>query len=56
VKEFLSVTVDVPGKIRKFTFINWGTLLVVQLVEALHYKSEGCEFEYRWCHCNFSMT
>jgi hypothetical protein len=28
----------------------WGTLLVAQLVEALRYKSEGREFDTRWCH------
>jgi hypothetical protein len=35
---------------------NWGTLLVAQLVEALCYKPEGCGFDYRWCHWNFSLT
>jgi hypothetical protein len=29
---------------------------VVQLVEALCYKSEGHEFDSRWCHRNFSLT
>jgi len=33
-----------------------GTLLVVQLVEALRYKSEGRWFDSRWCHWNFSLT
>ena len=33
-----------------------GTLLVVQLVEALRYKWEGCGFDSRWCHWNFSLT
>jgi len=34
-----------------------GTLLVVQLVEALRYKSEGRGFDSRWCHWNFfSLT
>jgi hypothetical protein len=27
-----------------------GTLLVAQLVEALHYKPEGRGFDSRWCH------
>jgi len=27
---------------------------VVQLVEALRHKSEGCGFNSRWCHWNFS--
>jgi hypothetical protein len=25
-------------------------------VEALRYKSEGCEIDSRWCHWNFSLT
>ena len=29
---------------------------VAQLVEALHYKPEGCGFDFRWCHWNFSLT
>ena len=29
---------------------------VVQLVEALHYKPEGHEFDAQWCHWNFSLT
>ena len=29
---------------------------VVQLVEALRYKSEGHGFDSRWFHCNFSLT
>jgi len=33
-----------------------GTLLVVQLVEALRYKPEGRGFDSRWCHWNFSLT
>ena len=37
-------------------FIAWGTLLVVQLVEALRYKPEGREFDSRWCHWNISLT
>jgi hypothetical protein len=32
---------------------NLGTLLVVQLVEALRYKPEGRGFDTRWCHWNF---
>jgi hypothetical protein len=37
------------------TFSIWGTLLVAQLVEALHYKPEGRGFDSRWCHWNFSL-
>ena len=29
---------------------------VTQLVEALHYKSEGRGFDSRWYHCSFSLT
>jgi hypothetical protein len=29
---------------------------VAQLVEALCYKLEGCGFDSRWCHWNFSLT
>jgi hypothetical protein len=30
--------------------------VVVQLVEALRYKLEGCGFDSRWSHWNFSLT
>jgi len=33
-----------------------GGYAVEQLVEALRYKSEGCGFDSRWCHWNFSLT
>jgi len=29
---------------------------VAQLVEALHYKLEGRGFDFRWCHCSFSLA
>jgi len=29
---------------------------VVQLVEALRYKSEGRDLDSRWCQWNFSLT
>jgi len=29
---------------------------VAQLVDALSDKSEGCGFDSRWCHWNFSLT
>ena len=29
---------------------------LAQLVEALHYKSEGRGFDSRWCHWNFPLT
>jgi hypothetical protein len=37
------------NKLTTFIIIR-GTLLVAQLVEALHYKSEGRGFDSRWCH------
>jgi len=33
-----------------------GTHAVAQLVDALRHKSEGCGFDSRWCHWNFSLT
>jgi hypothetical protein len=30
--------------------------MVVQMVEALGYKLEGCGFSSQWCHWNFSLT
>ena len=33
-----------------------GEHAVAQLVEALGYKPEGCGFDSRWCHWNFSLT
>jgi hypothetical protein len=30
--------------------------MVMQLVEALHYKLKGHGFDCQWCHWNFSMT
>ena len=33
-----------------------GTVLVVQLVEALPYNPEGSGFDSRWYHWNFSLT
>jgi hypothetical protein len=35
---------------------SWGTLLVVQLVEALCYKSEDRGFDSRRYYWNFSLT
>jgi len=29
---------------------------VAPLAEALRYKPEGCGFDSRWCHWNFSLT
>jgi len=29
---------------------------VAPLVEALHYKPEGCRFDSGWCHWNLSWT
>jgi hypothetical protein len=33
-----------------------GGKAVAQLVEALRYKPEGCSFDSRCCHWNFSLT
>jgi hypothetical protein len=41
--------------INKATFRSPGHA-VAQLVEALRYKSEGREFDPRWCHWNFSLV
>ena len=38
------------------SFIYTGGHAVAQLVEALRYKPEGCGFDSRWCHWNFSLT
>jgi hypothetical protein len=29
---------------------------MAQFVEALRYKPDGCGFDSRWCHWNFSLT
>jgi hypothetical protein len=47
---------ELAFRIQQLTTDNGGTLLVVQLVYALHYKSEGRGIESRWCHWNFSLT
>jgi hypothetical protein len=36
--------------------LKGGTLLVAQLVEALHYKPESRGFDSRWCHWNFPLA
>ena len=46
---------DNKARIQTRTKIIWGHT-VVQLVEALRYKSEGSGFNFRWCHWNFSLT
>jgi hypothetical protein len=35
---------------------NTGGHAVTQLVEALRYKPEGCGFDSRWYHWNFSLA
>ena len=37
-------------------YMGEGGGAVAQLVEALRYKREGCGFDSRWCHWNFSLT
>ena len=29
---------------------------IAQFVKALRYKPEGCGFDSRWCHRNFTLT
>jgi hypothetical protein len=41
--------------LRKYNYIVWG-YAVLQLVEALGYKSEGREFDPQGCNWNFSLT
>jgi len=36
--------------------VQLGGHVVVQLVEAPHYKPEGHGFDSRWCHRNISLT
>jgi hypothetical protein len=38
------------------TIQGWQVYVVVQLVEALRYKLEGCRFDFRWIHLNFSLA
>ena len=38
------------------TYVIYRGHAVVQLVKALHYKSEGRGFDSQWCHWNFSLT
>jgi hypothetical protein len=37
-------------------YTSYARYAVVQLVEALRYKSEGRGFDSPWCHWNFSLT
>jgi len=61
---FLSAGKFCIGGLRHWFFINYIYThthiymghAVAQLVEALRYKSEGCGFDSRWCHRNFSLT
>ena len=57
---------SITALVHKQPLIQWVTTLfsggkvagvkVVQLVEALRYKSEGRGFDSRWYHWNFSLT
>ena len=49
--EFIEISIEKS----EGCLIYWGHA-VVQLNEALSYKSEGREFESRWCQWNFSLT
>ena len=37
-------------------FSDYAAVAVVHLVKALRFKPEGCGFDSRWCHSNFSLT
>jgi hypothetical protein len=38
------------------TALQFVVYVVAQLVETLRYEPEGCGFDSRWCHWNFSLT
>jgi len=50
------VRVTIVAAENRKSYIFWGTLLVVLVVEALRYKPEGRGLDSRWCHWNFSLT
>jgi hypothetical protein len=41
---------------RKYSSMYAETYIVAHLVETVHYKLEGCRFNSRWCHWDFSLT
>jgi hypothetical protein len=46
---------DCNGKFYDTHVLGMGHTMM-QLIEALSYKLEGCRFNFRWCHWNFSLT
>ena len=50
-----SFSITCASKYLRYQTKDWGHV-VVQLVEALRYKLEGCGFDSRWCHLNFPST
>ena len=54
---YVLATIQLPHDrlITDTTATAWGHM-VAQLVEALHYKSEGHAFDSRWCHWIFPLT
>ena len=53
-----TITNKKQTRLRIFAFYEDGGRghAVAQLFEALRYKPEGCGFDSRWCHWNFSLT
>jgi hypothetical protein len=54
---------DVLHKERKKSLLSFGEHNIIKvghavahLVEAPRYKPERLGFDFRWCHCNFSLT
>jgi len=39
-----------------FVYVIMYGYAMAQLVEVLRYKLEGCEFDSRWGHWDFSLT
>jgi len=46
---------DVTSKFYTASIFEMGHA-VAQLIEALRYRLEGREFDFRWCHCNVVLT
>jgi len=54
--DFISINFWTSCVINEVYLYLMGVFIVLQLVEALRYKSEGHGFDSRWCHWNFSLT
>jgi hypothetical protein len=63
-QSFVTLVHSIPNIIKAtFNYLTFSTSagylsfpgnVVAQLFEAPRYKPEGCEFDSRWCHWNFS--